>query len=169
MGWASQSEVRMILDCYTDSYTMGYYDPVTGTLTTFSRKEEPGRARGQSSGLFDHLGEKLVLLFRLDNVLYLQVEGQRMPMADHAIEVRSVNGRQVLRVLSNSKVVLELTYDPPIIDPPLSEDPTPFVEEEHFDFGLFLANLSKDQNRQDRIYAESSTLEPAEVSAVTKN
>jgi len=66
-------------------------------------------------------------------------------------------------------MILELTYDPPIIDPPLSEDPTAFVEEEHFDFGLFLANLSRDQSRQARMYAGPSMLEAADVPAAAKN
>lgn len=143
---------------------MGDYDPVTGTLTTFSRDAEPGRVPSMPSGDFDFVGGKLsghfdypegrlVLLFRLSGVLYLQVEGQRMPMSDHTIERRSVDGQRVLRVVSDSGVVLELTYDPPIFDPPLSEDPTAYDgSEEDFEFGLFLANLSTDQSRQARIY-----------------
>ncbi len=159
----------MILKRHTVFDAMGDYDPVTGTLTTFSRKAEPGRVPGQVSGVFDHVGGKLVLLFRLDGVLYLQVEDERIRMADNTINVRSVTGHRVLRVLSNSRVVLELTYDAPIIDPPLSEDPTAFVEEEHFDFGLFLANLSRDRGRQARMYAGPSTLEKVDVSAAAKN
>lgn len=158
----------MILKRYTVCDCMGDFDPVAGRLTTFSRKAEPGRVPNQISGLFDHLGGRLVLLFRLDGVLYLQVESQRIPMAHHAIELGSTKGRRVLRVLSGRRAVLELTYDPPIIDPPLSEDPTAFVEEEHFDFGLFLANLSRDQGRQARMFAGSSTLEPVDVSAAIK-
>ena len=142
----------MILKCHTEFDKMGEYNPVTGTLSTFSRKAEPGRVPAQISGLFDQLGGKLILLFRLAGVLYLQVDGQRIPIGDHAIDLRSVNGRRVLRVRSGSKSVLEVMYNPPIIEPPLSEDPTAFVEEEHFDFGLFVANLSKDKSRQGSLY-----------------
>lgn len=143
----------MILERYTIFDEMGHYDSSSGTLTTFSRMTEPSRASSEISGHFDYLGENCVLLFRLAGVLYLQIEHQRMTMADHTIELRSDGGHRVLQVLSDSKVVVEMTYDPPIIEPPLSEDPTPFVEEEHFDFGLFLANLSRDQGRKARIYA----------------
>jgi hypothetical protein len=142
----------MILKRHTVFDTLADYDPATGTFVTFSRAREPGRASSRVTGAFDFLGEKRVLLFWLAGVLYLQVEGQRMTMADHTIELQTVGGRRVLRVLSGTSVVLELTYDPPIIDPPLSEDPTPGVEEEHFDFGLFLANLSQDRGRQARVY-----------------
>jgi hypothetical protein len=39
-----------------------------------------------------------------------------------------------------------------VIDPPLDQDPTPRVEEEHFDFGLLVANVYSDPSRQDGLY-----------------
>lgn len=143
----------MILGRYTIFDELGDFDPVTGLLTVFSGLAEPRREPDQISGTFDYIGGKLVLLFRLDGILYLQIEGHRMPMNSHTIELQSMNGHRVLRVLSDDEVILELEYESPIIDPPLSEDPTPFIEEDHFDFGLFLANLSRDRNRQARMYA----------------
>jgi hypothetical protein len=145
--------MQMILKRHTVFDTMGDFDPVTGALTLFSRAANPERVPGQLSGLFDEVGGKLVLLFRLDGILYLQVGDQRMAMDDHTIELQSANGYRILRVLSGRRVAFELTYDPPIISPPLSDDPTPFVEEEHFDFGLSLANLSRDRGRQARMFS----------------
>jgi hypothetical protein len=143
----------MILKRHSVFDTLADYDPVMGTFLTFSRASEPVRASGQVSGTFDYLGGKRILLFRHAGVLYLQVDSQRVTMADHTIELQTVGGRRVLRVLSGTRIVLELTYVPPLIEPPLSEDPTPFVEEEHFDLGLFLASLSRDRGRQGRVYA----------------
>lgn len=145
----------MLLQSHNSFDTMADYDPVTGTLVIFTRSADAAGASGEKAGAFDEIGGKRVLLFRLGGVLYLQVENQRMRMDDHAIELRSVNGRRVLQVRSNGKVVVELTYDPPLLDPPLSVDPTPFVEEEDFDFGLLLSNLSKDRSRQSRMYTGS--------------
>jgi hypothetical protein len=142
----------MLLQSHKSFNTMADYDPVTGTFVTFSRSSEPARASGKKAGAFDDIGGKRALLFRLAGVLYLQVENQRMQMDDHAIELQSVHGRRVLQVFSDGKVVLELTYDPPILDPPRAMDPTPFVEEEDFDFGLLLSNLSRDRSRQSRMY-----------------
>jgi hypothetical protein len=73
-------------------------------------------------------------------------------MSDHTVKLLSPGDRRILRVRSATKTVLEITYDAPVIDPPLSEDMTPMVEEEDFDFGLFLANVSRDRGRQDRLY-----------------
>jgi hypothetical protein len=61
----------------------------------------------------------------------------------------------LLQVLSDGRVILQLTYLPPVLDPPLSADLTPFVEEEDFDFGVLLSNLSQDRGRQERIYTDS--------------
>jgi hypothetical protein len=36
--------------------------------------------------------------------------------------------------------------------PSLAGDPTPFVEPEHFDFGLFVANVANDPARLERMY-----------------
>jgi hypothetical protein len=145
----------MILKRHTVFDILADYDPATDTFVTFSRTSDPGRASAQVTGAFDFLGDTRVLLFRLEGILYLQFSTQRMRMADHTIEVKSISGGRVLRVLSDKAVMLELIYEPAIIDPPLSQDPTPFVEEEDFDFGLFLANLSHNRARQARVYAGS--------------
>jgi hypothetical protein len=93
-----------------------------------------------------------VLLYRLADTLYLEIDGQQLPLDKHIVEVRPVNGRHLLRMLSDGRVVTELTYDLPQLNPPLSLDPTAFVEEEDFDFGLFLHNISHDLSRQMRPY-----------------
>ena len=145
----------MLLQSHQSFDTVADYDPTTGTFNTFSRKAEPGRvSSGHRGGVFDHLGGKRVLLYRLAGVLYLEVDGQRILMEGHVVEVHPVNGDRVLRVLADGTVVFELTYSPPHLDPPLSDDPTAFVEEEDFDFGLFLTNVSRDRERQARIFPE---------------
>src|SRR5262245_57640157 len=141
----------MLLQSHQSFDTMADYDPATGTFVTFSRGAEPVRASGQKAGAFDSIGGQRVLLFRLAGVLYLQVDTQLMESDDHAIDLRSVNGHRLLCVLSDGKLVLKLPYAPPLLDPPLAVDPTPFAEEEDFDFGILLSNLSRDRTRQARI------------------
>lgn len=145
----------MLLLSHRSFDTVADYDPATGTITTFSRKTEPGRVSSrQGAGVFDNLGGRRVLLYRLAGVLYLQVDDQRITMEGLAVEVHSAKGDRVLRVLADGAIVFELTYRPTHLDPPLSDDPTAFVEEEDFDFGVFLANVSRDRGRQARMYAE---------------
>lgn len=142
----------MLLQSHRSFDTVGDYDPMTGRFEIFSRRAEPNRVVGQLCGAFDHLGGKRVLLYRLADNLCLEIDGQKLSLDKHVVEVRSVNGRHLLRVLSDGRIVTELTYDPPQLSPPLSLDPTAFVEEEDFDFGLFLHNVSHDPSRQMRMY-----------------
>jgi hypothetical protein len=143
----------MILRRHTVFDTMADYDPASGAFVTFSRKADPVRADSAVSGAFDYLDGRLAILFRHSGVLYLQIDNQRVPLHGHVVKIRSANGRREVRVLSGGRVVLDLAYAPPIPDPPLALDPTPFVEAEDFDFGLFLANVSGDSGRQARMYA----------------
>jgi hypothetical protein len=142
----------MLLQSNRSFDTLAEYDPMTGHFETISRRAEPNRVAGQLCGAFDHLGGKRVLLYRLGDILYLEIDGQQLPLDKHVVEVRSVDGRHLLRVLSDGRVVTEWTYDPPQLNPPLSLDPTAFVEEEDYDFGLFLHNVSHDPSRQMRMY-----------------
>jgi hypothetical protein len=142
----------VILQRHTVFDTWGDFNPETGMLRTFSKKS--ASKCGPTSGLFDYLGETLVILYRLDDNLYLLVGNRQMQMADHVIEIDSSGGRRIFRVIAGDATVLELAYDQPIIDPPLSEDWTQMVEEDHFDFGLFLANLSRDHIRQSHMYVD---------------
>jgi hypothetical protein len=142
----------MILACHTEFDLMAEYDPVRGGFEVFSRRVNPQRVPRQLSGLFDRISQNLVLLFRHVGILFLDIGGLRLTMSDHAVHLDHLGGLRVLRILANGKIVFELPYDAPIIDPPLSQDPTPFVDEEDFDFALFLRNLSQDPARQARIF-----------------
>ena len=142
----------MLLQSHQSFDTAADYDPTTGRFDLFSRHAEPNRVAGQLSGVFDHIGGKRVLLYRLGDGLYVEIDGQRLHLETHVVEVQAVNGRRRLQVLSDGRGVIEMTYDPPLLDPPLSLDPTAFIEEEDFDFGLFLRNVWHDRSRQMRMY-----------------
>jgi hypothetical protein len=143
----------MLLQSNPSFDTLAEYDPETGRFETFSRRAEPTRVTGPICGEFDYLDGKRVMLYRLGDNLYLEIDGQKLPLDKHTVELRRVNGRRLLQVLfTDGRVVTELIYDPPKIDPPLHLDPTPGVEEEHFDFGLFLHNVSHNPPRQMRMY-----------------
>lgn len=142
----------MLLQSHRSFDTAVNYDPTTGRFDPFSRRAEPNRVAGQLSGVFDHIGGKRVLLYRLGDGLYLEIDGQRLHLETHVVVVQAVNGCRLLQVLSDGRSVIEMTYDPPLLDPPLSLDPTAFIEEEDFDFGLFLHNVSHDRSRQTHMY-----------------
>jgi hypothetical protein len=144
----------MLLQSHRSFDTMARYDPATGQVEIFSRSARPDRATGPLSGVFGEIGRGRMLLYRTAGVLCLEVGGLRLPMAGLDIQVRVEQGHRLLRIVSEGRVIVALPYEPPHLDPPLSADPTPFIEDEDFDFGLFLQNVSRDPSRQARMYLE---------------
>lgn len=97
----------------------------------------------------------LIALYRSGDELRLRVGREETSMQD-AVVVRTVVGERVkMSVTPASGERLTWEYTLPIIDPPLSMDPTPGIEEEHFDFGLHLEILSKDPARMKRVWNAS--------------
>jgi hypothetical protein len=59
-------------------------------------------------------------------------------------------------LISNGALLFSFEYNAPKLDIPLENDPTPFVEEEDFDFLLFVNNVLKDKARRERIYNQAA-------------
>jgi len=96
----------------------------------------------------------MVLLYREGDVLHFKVDDMDIELTDNThIELKrgEVN---VLKVLRDDAPIFCLEYQPYVAD---EVDKwrmyfDPFIEEEHFDFGLFLRNLMKDANRRHGVY-----------------
>jgi hypothetical protein len=67
------------------------------------------------------------------------------------ISLRDHQSQRVL-IVESAGYSHQIAYERPVRDPLPGSDFTAFVEDEDFDFGLFLANLSKDKGRQDRLF-----------------
>jgi len=144
----------MILRSHDNFDTLADYDPATRARSVFSKRGEPERASSQHiSGFFSELGGKRILFYRLAGSLYVDVDGRRVPFAGHTIELMTAGRDRTLRMLSGADVVLEVSYDQEPWHPSIWEVIlTPFAEEEHFDFGLFLENVWRDPARQARMF-----------------
>ncbi|MFF4386340.1 hypothetical protein ACFY0G_05990 [Streptomyces sp. NPDC001552] len=98
-------------------------------------------------GEFGQLGDTLLVLYRADGALRLLVGDQDIEVTE-GLEARHEFGEG-----SNTLTVGARRIDYPRPDHQLYEDdPTPFVELEHFDLGLFLANVLSDPPRCGRMY-----------------
>jgi hypothetical protein len=144
----------MLVQSHQSFDTVADYDPATQTFFAFSRRAEPARLSEPITGAYEILGGKRIVLYRRRNALYLDVDHRTIPLNEHSVDVLSAKSYRLLRISRGGNVVLELKYPAPVLDPPVAEDPTPFVQEEDFDFGLFLRNVSRDTARQSRMYAE---------------
>jgi len=94
----------------------------------------------------------VLILYREADVLHLRLDDTDFELTDDTRIELSRGDVNVLTAVRGGTVLFSLKYQPPVIEPPLEIDPTPFVEEEHFDFGLFVYNIMRDVDRRSRIY-----------------
>lgn len=133
------------------------FDPVSGTLIKYERADAPNPEEPQR-GRFAQLAGRLAVLFRpMDDSLRLMV-GLGTISLDDTTEIRWSRSKSTahLTIRHDGSVWLKVEY--PLSDGFRSFEreyiPTPFAEAEDFDFGLFLANVAGDHDRQQRLYRQ---------------
>lgn len=107
-------------------------------------------------GHIAQLDGRIVCLYREAGQLHFRVNDIDCELTENTkvslVRIREDANR--FTVLRDGITLFTWTYQRPVIEPPLELDPTPFVEEEHFDFCLFVYNVVNDLGRRERIYAE---------------
>jgi hypothetical protein len=138
----------MIIHCYDDHRCLAELQP-EGQVKFFSREDNPQAATNLLAGYYAYLGERLVILHKLGKNLVLRMENRCISITDETratlIELESVN---TLEIFQSSELLVKIEYARPVIRPPLQDDPTPFVDKEQFDFGLFIKNIINSKERQ---------------------
>lgn len=142
----------MLLQSHRSFDLVAEFDTVTGTLEEFSKSCHLERVDSKrNGGVFDYLGVHRILLFRIGTDLLVQVDGHLLNCADLSIEtLKTPHGR---RLSFRSEGVLKISIEYSVSsDLSSHDDLTAFADAEDFDFGLFLANVSLDRLRQDRLF-----------------
>lgn len=127
-----------------------------------------------TAGYYSHFGDDLVALYADDGTVWLRI-------GDEEIRADAVNADwspehsiRRLRLVHDGEVVREVSYRLPMTNSSRRStsgeaqdgvvDTTAFVEAEDFDFGLFIANVLNDPERQ-RVLVEEIKRDPAEEPA----
>jgi hypothetical protein len=130
-------------------------NPESGAYRYLSRKEHPEIPLTKPSGAFSILNDTMLMLYRKDGVLHFRVGDRTIELGDDVTSsVTSENDNRVFQLIKNGSPEICLTYSLPVQEVPLSADPTPFVEEEDFDFLLFVHNVLTNTGRRNRIYSD---------------
>lgn len=126
------------------------FDPGSGRIRVMPRPA--GTGPSATDGWFAILSGACVVFYRLGGQLWLRVGDRSFGLDGGAsVDWRVEGGESVLVVVDGSGQVV-LRYAPgPLSGPPLSEDPTPFVANEDWDLGLFVANVMSDEERRDLV------------------
>jgi len=124
------------------------YDPEKGTFTIMYRNTLGNNAPMSTDGFFTILSSVLLMLYKFDKELFIRVGDLCIPLSDDVVATVSGDARNRLLIVKRSgEEVVHLNY---MLDhsKKIPNDPTPFIEDENFDFGLFLSNVSVSDMRK---------------------
>lgn len=108
--------------------------------------------RPVTSGWYDQIATYQVVVFCANGGLSLAIDGKIHAFDDSVtVEWRKLGSTRRVAIFAGSVSLLDAEYAPDRLTRNLANDLTAGVEEEHFDFGLFILNLSRDRGRRDRI------------------
>lgn len=128
----------------------------TGQVSWFSRRANLTAASRPVRGHIAKLHGRTLCLYREAGVLHFRVNNEDFELTEKTyVKLERIEDNvNRITVLRDGDEMFTWTYRRPVIEPPLEIDPTPFVEEEHFDFCLFVYNVAGDPSRRERIYTE---------------
>lgn len=129
----------------------------TGETNFVSKSKHPELASQPTSGWYSVVDNVMCRLYRKEGVLFLGVGKQTFKLLDD-VGSRLIRGQDssTFQLISNGDLLFSFKYNLPKLDVPLKNDPTPFIEEEDFDFLLFVDNVLKDKARRQRIYDQAA-------------
>lgn len=142
----------MILQSHTNFDQLVELNPRLPSVQFLSRKHHP-ELTALIAGSFSIINEMMVSLYRIHGVLYFRIANQEFELTDDISSALETDGNyRKFRLLKGENVLVDLTYLTPESEIQLSIDPTPFVEEEHFDFLLFVHNVLTEPGRRNRVW-----------------
>lgn len=105
-----------------------------------------------TEGWFSVLGGVFVLFFRHAGRLWLRVGDKTFDLdTEPTVEWRREGGMSILMVADDEGELVLRYRAGPRSGPPLSDDSTPFVDEEDWDLGLFVSNVVLDEERSELV------------------
>ena len=101
------------------------------------------------SGFFTILSSEFCAIFRSGQEIVVCVGNVQLPLS-HRVKINVTGNpeKRRLTISSDANVMVSHEYSLDVSNR-FENDPTPFVDDEDFDFGLFMANIAGSQERQD--------------------
>lgn len=142
----------MIIESFRKFGEFREFSPETGEIGSEILVGGPGT---KSYGQYYPLGQSLGVLYRSDDQLWLWVGTDRIAisMVSAASTLRLDSGRSILRMTADGHGYSWEYRLSANIESGVTSFATFGEEDEDFDFGLFIANIVKDPERQRRLYS----------------
>jgi hypothetical protein len=143
----------MLLQHFDKFDYIAVYDVSSRNYEEFRRSQCPRPISDAAAGHYSCVGGHLIVVYRYMETLTLQIDGAKWDFDDHiSIEIEPCNTLNSIVVKRDGVILLSGTYEAPCAFTPHQFDATPFAAPEDFDFAQYIANLSRDPARRDRIY-----------------
>jgi hypothetical protein len=148
------TETTIFLQQFSKFDCIGQLDLSTGAWHEYSKSAHPEIAAKPWTGVFEVIDKKRLCLFRWDRTLTMWAQGRIFAITDDVTSSWDLIGvgRAVFRLEKNSKTTFELEFAPFQSRKPIPGDETPFVDEEDYDFLIFVHHVLSDPARRARIY-----------------
>lgn len=166
----------MIIGSFQLAREFAEFDPATGSFESFqTERAEMEALRAQLQGRYEWLEDQLLVFYRNEGLLHLRIAQKDYCLGDDIeshLEKNFADGliqsspRKVRTLVSaiargyrrfgltkNATALVSLKYKTPI-ESASPFDFTPFVEDEDFDFLLFVHNVLSDPERRRNIWPE---------------
>jgi hypothetical protein len=124
----------------------------TGELTWQPRDNFDADVLSTVNGHIAQLGQTTLILYREGPQLLLHIADQSIALSARVKVMHQCLLDCTLTIVIGQEVRWKIIYRRPLLSPTLEADPTPFIDEEDHDFGLFLENVSNSTERQGRLY-----------------
>lgn len=145
----------MLIQSHEQFDVVAEFDPESGRIQPHSRPD--GLSPAGTDGWFATLGDSRVVFYRQSGRLWLRLADRTFDLdGDASVDWRVEAGMAVFAVADDDGQVVLRYSTGARSDPVTSDDPTPFVEDEDWDLGLFIANVMFDEERSDLVRRNSS-------------
>lgn len=150
--------MTILLQSKNKYHRLASLDIVSGRIEWRHRNKDFDPPIQSLQGSIGKIGKHILCLYKYDDVLHFRVDTKDFELTkDVTIGIENLRcRRRRLSILKNGREIFEFTYFRPINPIPLSLDPTPHIEEEDFDFGLFVYNVANDSQRRAVLFQAQS-------------
>jgi len=127
---------------------VAHFNPITGEYNLLSKKLQQNGNNIDTKGQYDFLSGAFFAVYKYGDNLILRVDKKTFCIDDDlVVNVKGDLSDRIVSIIYKHKEVLTLNYT---LDGTVKfdNDPTPFVDNEDFDFGLFISNITKSKSRK---------------------
>jgi hypothetical protein len=139
------------LRSFENAWSYARFDPSSGRLSKRCFIATLIRRPQKIQGWYTYSGAYLAMLYVHAGGLYFRSGARTVEITAKSSVALTREGRRCRLEVRTESEQVAFEYTAPRIWPPITEDPTPFVEEADFDFGMFVRNIIADSNRQRRV------------------